>query len=418
MGVRRSTLFLVAIVIIVLLVVAVVYILNESTSEDPEPNLYNDVILEQEEQPIRVDIIDEQLEPPPSVIEEEEPFDWSELVDVTMPYKLEVFLDQLEVPWAIEMADDGRILFTERPGRVRLVRDGELVDAPLITLSDTYHRSEGGLLGLALHPQFTDNGLFYVHQTYRDGQAVKNRVLRLQLNGDEAVMDKVIIDDLPGANNHNGGRLKIGPDDKLYITTGEIYEIHLAQQLDNLGGKLLRLELNGTIPADNPFEQSPVYSWGHRNPQGLAWHLETNELYSSEHGQTAHDEINIIQPGNNYGWPIIEGDKQSDEMRSPILHSGSVTWAPSGITFIANGPWENDMLVANLRGEQLLRLVLNPDDPTLIDDVIPLYKGEYGRIRDVYESSDGVIYFLTNNRDGRGKPSTNDDRIMMLVPQW
>lgn len=416
MGARKNVLLIIVVAVVVVAVAMLVISMNKINNELPLVDYSgNEPIVGDREEPSSDENSLEEEQP---IVEEEQPIDWAELVDVEMPYALEVFLEQLEVPWALDIADDGRMLFTERPGRVRLVEDGELVAQPLLTLADTYHRSEGGLLGLVLHPQFSDNGLFYVHQTYSDGGTVKNRVLRLQLTGEEALVDKVIIDDLPGANNHNGGRLKIGPDEKLYITTGEIYEIHLAQQLDNLGGKILRLELDGSIPHDNPFEQSAVYSWGHRNPQGLAWHLDTDELYSSEHGQTAHDEINIIKPGHNYGWPVIEGDQHAEGMEAPILHSGTDTWAPSGATFIAQGPWQNDLLVTNLRGEQLLRIVFDPDDPTLVSELIPLYKGEYGRIRDVYESADGTIYFLTNNRDGRGNPRANDDRIMMLVPQW
>lgn len=348
----------------------------------------------------------------------EEEIRWEDIVDVDMPYALDIFLDNLEVPWALEIAEDGRFFFTERPGRVRVYKDGQLVPQPVITLPDTYHRSEGGLLGLALHPQFAENNLMYIYQTYLDGNRVQNRVLRLLLTGDEAEIDQVIIDQLPGANNHNGGRLKIGPDEKLYVTTGEIYQIELAQQLDNLGGKILRLELDGSIPADNPFPDSPIYSWGHRNPQGLAWHPDSQLLFSSEHGQSAHDEINIIAPGQNYGWPIIEGDQQADDMISPIIHSGRETWAPSGATFVTHGPWRNNLLVSNLRGQQLIRFIWDDTFHEQLEDVIYLYKGEYGRIRDIYEGPDGTIYFLTNNRDGRGNPIANDDRIMMLVPQW
>lgn len=343
---------------------------------------------------------------------------WTHL-DLEMPYSLEVFLDELEVPWAIDFAPDGTIFFTERPGRVRVYAEGQLQQEPVITFSDTYHRSEGGLLGLALHPEFPETPYMYIYQTYLKNGSPKNRVMKLVLKGNEAEVDQIIIDDLPGANNHNGGRVRVGPDNKLYITTGEIYQVHLAQQLDNLGGKILRLNLDGSVPDDNPFADSPIYSWGHRNPQGLAWHPATNHLLSSEHGQTAHDEINIIFSGENYGWPLIEGDQSAAEMLSPLVHSGKETWAPSGSAFVTQGPWKHDLLVANLRGTQMIRFVFDYDeveDRFELARHVYLFKGEYGRIRDVYEHEDGTIYFLTNNRDGRGQPHASDDRIMKLVP--
>jgi glucose/arabinose dehydrogenase len=167
-----------------------------------------------------------------------------------------------------------------------------------------------------------------------------------------------MLDGIPGDTNHNGGRIKVGPDGYLYVTTGERYKPELAQDKDSLGGKILRISLDGSIPQDNPWPDSPVYSWGHRNPQGLAWQPDTGVLYSSEHGQSSHDEINIIKPGANYGWPLIEGDETAGKggvsLRLPLLHSGNQTWAPSGMTFITQGPWSGELLVAGLAGEQLL----------------------------------------------------------------
>lgn len=341
-----------------------------------------------------------------------------------MPYKAYVLIENLEVPWAMDMDPSGRIFFTERAGQVRLFVDGVLQPDPVIRFPDTVSSGEGGLLGLTLHPDFDQNHFIYVYQTYVINGRNVNRVIRLIEENNKAEIDKIIIDDLPGSTNHNGGRIQIGPDQKLYITAGDIYQTELAQQINSLGGSILRLELDGSIPNDNPFPGSPIYSWGHRNPQGLDWHPETRQLFSSEHGQSAHDEINIIYPGENYGWPVIEGDQENDEMLSPWVHSGRATWAPSGLTFITQGPWAGDLLVANLRGQQIIRFSIdssvNEGKHSLYPELTNtdyLFEKELGRVRDVFEDSDGNVYILTNNRDGRGRPVANDDRILILIPE-
>ena len=234
-------------------------------------------------------------------------------------------------------------------------------------------------------------------------------------NNNNAYIDKILIDKIPGGEIHNGGRIKIGPDNKLYITTGDAGNPSLAQNLKSTAGKILRIELNGNIPIDNPFINSPVYSFGHRNPQGLAWNSK-NILYSSEHGQTAHDEINIIIPGANYGWPIVQGNEESPEIitQKPLLHSGEKTWAPSGIAFINKGPWQGKLLVATLRGRQLLSISMN-ENGTLVKNVESWFENEYGRLRDVIQTNDGSIYLTTSNKDGRGNPTINDDRIIRLT---
>ena len=333
------------------------------------------------------------------------------------PYELETVAEDLNVPWEVAFTDDGDIFFTERPGNLRLIRDGELVKEPLLSLPAPFiSEGEGGLLGLAADPDYESNHYLYVYHSYEANGGIQNRVLRLIVDGEKAKIDKVILDGIVGDTNHNGGRLKIGPDGLLYITAGDRYEPDLAQEKTSMGGKIFRIHLDGTIPDDNPFENSPVYSYGHRNPQGLAWHPKTGQLYSSEHGQTAHDEINLIQKGKNYGWPMIEGDETEDDMISPILHSGEDTWAPSGMTFVTEGEWKNQLLVANLRGNQILRLELSEDGNEVIK-TDALYKGEYGRIRTVAEAPDGSIYFLTNNHDGRGAPNDGDDKIIRLIPK-
>ncbi|WP_314589530.1 PQQ-dependent sugar dehydrogenase [Paenibacillus terrigena] len=199
---------------------------------------------------------------------------------------------------------------------------------------------------------------------------------------------------------------------------GEQYQPELAQDPNVRSGKILRINLDGSIPADNPVAGSPMYSMGHRNPQGLTWHPETGRLYASEHGQSAHDEFNLIEAGANYGWPVIEGDETSAEhpaFKTPIIHSGEETWAPSGITFVSQGPWKGQLLVASLRGQQVLSMTLDASGEK-VTNVQSLFRS-YGRIRNVYEAPGGVLYFMTNNRDGRGNPQEGDDKLIRLVPE-
>lgn len=335
-----------------------------------------------------------------------------------IPYAAEVVADHLDVPWAIDIAGDGRIFFTERPGRVRVIQEGSLLTEPVISFPAPFiAEGEGGLLGLALDPKFTENHYLYVYHTYVEGDTVYNRVLRLREANNRAQIDKVLLDRIPGSGIHNGGRLKIGPDQLLYITAGDARIPQLAQDRASLAGKILRIRLDGSIPADNPFPGSPVYSFGHRNPQGIAWHPTNGMLYSSEHGQSAHDEINRIQKGANYGWPVIQGDQRQEGMTPPVLHSGETTWAPSGMSFVTKGPWAGQLLVANLRGVQLQKITIDPQKPDAVQEATTLMQGEYGRLRDVFEAVDGSLYLLTNNRDGRGTPEEKDDRIIRLVPR-
>lgn len=332
------------------------------------------------------------------------------------PYQIEVVAENLTVPWAIDISDAGKIYFTERPGSIRVIENGILNPQPLITFRSPFiSQGEGGLMGLVLDPSFLQNHYIYVMHSYRENGRLYNRVVRLIENNNVAVIDKILLDKIPGSQFHNGGRIKIGPDKKLYITTGDAQNPSLAQDLSSLAGKILRIELNGSIPSDNPFPNSPVYSLGHRNPQGLAWSSK-NILYSSEHGQTAHDEINIIIPGGNYGWPLVQGDETSTEIitQKPLIHSKEDTWAPSGIAFINRGPLKNKLLVATLRGQQLLLISLN-NGGTVVKNMESLLKNEYGRLRDVYEGKDGSIYIATSNRDGRGNPDLSDDKILRLV---
>jgi glucose/arabinose dehydrogenase len=341
------------------------------------------------------------------------------------PYTPEVVANNLETPWAIDFAPDGRIFFTERnSGRVRVVENGNLKSTPVITLSSPFYympKSEGGLLGLALDPNFATNHYMYIYHSYKTSDnKVANRVVRLKENNNKATIDKVLITNLPGAVYHNGGRLKIGPDNKLYFGDGNYG--NKDDTLSYLGGKIFRLNLDGTIPADNPFgASSPIYSRGHRNPQGLAWQPGTNRLFESEHGESSKDEINFIEPGNNYGWPKYDGGNQNQTgITPPLIYASGTTWAPSGITFVTQGPWAGNLLVTNLKGKQIIRMVIGEQNgkPTInSSDLNYLFVNKYGRIRDIVEAPDGSLYFVTSNngdKNGDGSP----DKLVRLVPNF
>jgi glucose/arabinose dehydrogenase len=276
---------------------------------------------------------------------------------------------------------------------------------------------EAGLLGLALDPGYQDNHYLYLYFTYRQGRALQNRVVRLAEMGGSTEDQVVLLDGISGATIHNGGRIKFGPDGKLYISTGDAAQPSLSQDLTSLVGKVLRLNPDGSIPADNPFSGSPVFSYGHRNPQGLAWQPGTDKLYATEHGPRGHDEVNLLQAGGNYGWPEVRGQEgEGTAFSAPVLESGGSTWAPSGAAF-CDGPCHPGLsgrfLFAGLRSTALWWVDLDSQQPV---QARPLLEGRYGRIRDVVQGPDGSLYLLTSNRDGRGSPSPEDDRLLRVVP--
>ncbi|HEX7364404.1 MAG TPA: PQQ-dependent sugar dehydrogenase [Dehalococcoidia bacterium] len=334
------------------------------------------------------------------------------------------FVTDLDVPWEMAFAPDGRIFITERPGKILVIKDGKLQDEPWISL-DVAAVGEGGLLGMALDPQFAENHYVYVSQTYQISiNRFQNRLVRLRQEPDtgKGVIDKILLDNIAGNVFHDGGRVKFGPDGKLYWTMGEAGNPELAQDLSSLNGKILRINPDGTIPEDNPFPGSPVYSYGHRNPQGLAWQPGTGRLYETEHGPSGgfygvgQDEVNYIEPGKNYGWPVIHGDQSREGMVSPVIQSGgSETWAPGGCTFVTGGPWDGSLLFAGLRGQSLYRLAIDKNDPTKAIALEKYLTGQYGRFRDVVQGPDGTLYLITNNTDGRGDPRPGDDRILQLT---
>ena len=335
-------------------------------------------------------------------------------------YKVETIAENLEIPWEIVFVPDGRIFFTERVGALRVIEDGQLNPEPVTSID--VGAGEGGLLGLALDPSFEQNHFLYLYYTYFEFPFTYNKVVRYTENANSLADEFILVDKIPGAAWHDGGRLKFGPDEKLYITTGEAGNADSAQDLNSLGGKILRVNSDGTIPSDNPFTDSPVFSYGHRNPQGLDWDPVTGKLVITEHGPSgergfAHDEINVIESGKNYGWPKVIGGESESGFVDPILHTGDDTWAPSGATFYDSNnipEWENKYFVATLRGNHLRMLDLDIEANQVISSEVVF--SNFGRLRDASMGPDGNLYILTSNQDGRGSPAENDDRILRIVP--
>lgn len=333
----------------------------------------------------------------------------------------EVLVTGLEIPWSLDIAPDGRLFVTERAGHIRVVRDGQLEPTAWATLEVAARAgSEMGLLGIALHPDFAQNGYVYVYHTYAgEGGALFNRVVRLREQNGRGVEDRVILDGIPGANNHDGGRIKFGPDGKLYVSTGDAQIPARSQDPESLNGKILRLEPDGSVPDDNPTPGSPVYALGLRHPQGLAWHPD-GTLYATDHGPSGqapsccHDEVNRIEPGGNYGWPEVWGEAGDTRFIDPVYESGpAATWAPSGAAFVDGGPLHGSLLFAVLRDRHLHRVVFGPDGREVLFTE-RLLDGEFGRLRDVVQAPDGSFYVLTSNHDGRGQPVADDDRVIIV----
>jgi aldose sugar dehydrogenase len=318
-----------------------------------------------------------------------------------------VVAENLQTPWSLVLSKDGRVFFTERIGTIRMLNaNGTLAHDPVgyIRVDQV---GEGGLLGIDLHPNFISNHEIYIYHTYSNSSGIYNRVMLLVENENKIVDSQIILDGIPGGRFHDGGRLKFGPDNKLYISTGDAGFAELSQNKSSLAGKILRINDDGTIPIDNPFRGSAIYAYGFRNVQGLTWHPETRELYASDHGATGNDEINVVRAGSNYGWPYEECSNEGKYTAPVICFNPSI--APSGIAIPNSSKlgYSGDLLLATLKGSQLRS--------------IDLYTGEqnnilvgYGRLRDVVEGYNGSLFVLTSNTDGRGLIQENDDKILRI----
>ncbi len=322
---------------------------------------------------------------------------------------IKIVAQKLNIPWEIAFLPNGDMLITERSGKLLKIGSETKV---IKEIEGVKHIGEGGLLGLALHPDFFLNNFIYLYSTTQDSNGITNRVERYKFSNDTLSERKVILEGIKGSRNHDGGRIAFGPDGYLYITTGDAENPNLAQDTNSLNGKILRIKDDGSILSDNPFGNA-IYSLGHRNPQGLAWDKD-GTLWETEHGpsgiQTGYDEINIITKGANYGWPIIKGDQTKEGFVSPIIQSGSKdTWAPSGMTY-----WNGSLFFSGLRGEALYEARINNGNRL---DLIPHLKQEFGRIRTVILGTDGFLYISTSNKDGRGQEKEGDDRIIKINPR-
>ena len=315
---------------------------------------------------------------------------------------VDVIVDGLNNPWEIVFAPDGDIFFSERDGRVWKIE--EFGEAKVIQTFPKSGSMEGGTLGLALHPEFEKNKIIYIYQTNLELEFFQNKVYSFKVDDDTLTNKKVIIDNIPGAPWHDGGRIAFGPDGKLYITTGDAINPGWSQDLSSFAGKILRINPDGTIPDDNPFDSSPIFSYGHRNPQGIAWSND-GLFVSSEHGPSGemgygHDEINVIVKGKNYGWPKVVGDSSDDSFVNPIIHSGDRTWAPSGMVFFDSEKipsLDGKFLVGALRGQHLMVVDVAKDGS--LNSAEKMFEGEFGRIRTAQIDPDGVLYLLTANGD-------------------
>lgn len=316
-----------------------------------------------------------------------------------------VVAENLAIPWEIAFLSGGDLLVTERAGFLRRIG----LHAQTYTIESVAHVGEGGLLGLALHPRFNENHYLYLYYTVKNGEWFENQVIRYRFVDDRLADPIVIVGHIPAGIYHNGGRIAFGPDGYLYIATGDAGDSQSAQRTDSLAGKILRVVDDGSIPKDNPFGNA-VYSYGHRNPQGLAWD-DRGRLWATEHGRSGVlsglDELNVIKKSANYGWPTIEGGEKKEGMESPILQSGtSTTWAPASLAF-----WNGALYFGGLRGEALYAARVNGMEPMSLQKY---FAGTLGRIRVVVAGSDGALYVATSNTDGRGNPREGDDRIIRV----
>ena len=313
----------------------------------------------------------------------------------------------LEVPWDLAFLPDGRALVTERPGRVRLLSaERRLRRDPLARIAVSA-QGEGGLLGVAVDPRFGEgNDFVYFYYTTSSGM----EVARYRLRGTRLTRDATILDGIEAGAIHDSGRIRFGPDGRLYVSTGDAGRPQLAQDPGSRNGKYLRLD-----PAEyrGAGGQPEIFSRGHRNAQGFAWQPRSKRLISTEHGPDGDDEVNLVTRGGNYGWPRARGREHGGFKAPLVVYPEAI--APSGATFVTlpRSSWTGDFLFAALRGEQLRRVRLDGRRVTLNR---ALLRGRFGRLRTVVEAPDGSLYVLTNNRDGRGSPRSGDDRILRVIP--
>jgi glucose/arabinose dehydrogenase len=336
----------------------------------------------------------------------------------------------LEVPWSIGFAPDERIFVSERVGRIRVIEHGRLRAEPWATLP-VAAQGEAGLMGIAIAPDFETSRAVYAVATIEREGALLNRVLRFTDEGGKAGEPVIVLDNIPAAVFHAGDAIAFGPDGMLYVATGDAREPRTAQDVGSLAGKVLRMTSTGAVPADNPTPGSLVYARGVRNMQGIAWDPSTGHAFGTDHGPSGfpnerfrqgRDELNVIPRDGNLGWPTVAGQSRDRRFTPPLADWSSPGIAPAGLAFYSgpHAPWAGSVFVAALKGEQLRRVTLVRDSATApgwrVGDDEPLLVGRYGRLRAVAMGPDGLVYFTTSNRDGRGAPRPGDDHILRLRP--
>ena len=332
-------------------------------------------------------------------------------------FELEPVATNLTVPWAMASLPSGPMLLTERSGRLSLLDKGKL--QPIAQIPGVDHAQEHGLMGVAVSPAFHRDGLIFLSYTGRNERGqLRNFIVRYRLKDGRLSGRRVVVDDLPAADYHDGLPLRFGPEGKLYASTGDATDPDLAQDRESLAGKFLRMNLDGSVPADNPFGGSLVWSMGHRNCQGFDFHPQTGQLYAVEHGPTGGDELNLIEKGRNYGWPRHHHDDTAPPFVGP-LRQWTPAIAPGGACFYDGDKvpaWRGRFFFAGLRGEGLYCVTLSKDDPRKVEAMSLVLHNELGRVRLVAQGSDGYLYIGTSNREGRAEPDATDDRLLRLVP--
>jgi glucose/arabinose dehydrogenase len=324
------------------------------------------------------------------------------------PEAVGTLVDGLEVPWGVDFMPDGNAVVTERmTGRaLQVAPDGTL--SRLGAITSTVAEGEAGLLGVAVSPDFDSDRTLFFYVTTSSG----NRVVRAELDGSELAEPTVVLDGIPAGFIHDGGRIAFGPDGYLYVTTGETGDPELAQDPDSLAGKILRITADGEPAPGNPDPDSPVWSLGHRNVQGLAWD-DQDRLWASEFGDSDVDELNLIEKGANYGWPEVEGVGGGSEFTDPQLVWPVENASPSGLAYADGHLW-----MAGLRGQRLWRIKVSgkASGAGKASQPTAFFTEDYGRLRTVVTDPDGMLWLTTSNQDGRGNPTPADDRIIQVRP--
>lgn len=322
---------------------------------------------------------------------------------------IQIITTNLEKPWALAISDE-KIFITERSGKIRVIKSDIMLEEPLATLRPA-NTFDGGLLGIALHPNFTTNHFLYVYLTYEEDGNLWNKILKIT-ESENKLKDVIpILEKIPGSKFSNGGVIKFGPDNKLYVATGAGPDSsHNAQDLNSLAGKILRLNDDGSTPTDNPFSNSQVYSYGHSNPKGMAWD-HFGRLYVTELGPSKNDEINLIIPGKNYGWPEKQCSGNVDFVNSIVCYDPEIE--PGGIVFYSGDRLEfkNDMIMASMKPEKLDRIKITTEGVEYQKSIL----SGLGRIRDVSEGHDGYLYLITSNTDGKAFPDSLDDKLVRIL---